>query len=651
MFFSFWMQWVRGVEMKLKFSGLALLALLVVAPLVHAQAWSGIIDPSRAIDWSNAGIPGGVPNRTAQCGNSIAAYSGPATAINNAIAACGSGQFVLLGAGTFNLSSGITFKGVSNVTLRGSGPTKTIVKFSADGACDGQGADVCFIPANFTYSGSASVMPGGSQSCSWTAGYAQRTTSITLNSCGGTPPVGQMLILDQANDTSDTGGIYVCDTIGVCRIETGNGNQDGRIINGLTHSSQQIVKITGVTGGGPYTVSISPGLYMSNWRASQAPGAWWPGQVTMDGIENLTLDHTVAAPKSGTNFYSCYECWMKNVRSIDPTRNHVWLTQSAKVVIRDSYFYITQNATEESYGIEPSVTADDLIENNIFDHITDPFMFGQGQGVVAAYNYSANNPYTPSELFMMPSETSHNAGSAMNLWEGNNLDAITCDSSWGTSPLSTYFRNQLSGFLTGKSLQTYPIDLDSYCRAYNIVGNVLGQPSFTSEYEAYPPSSGIGACNTSVYELGWAGVHCTSSSIPNDVLVRNTLLRWGNYDTVSAAVRWNSSEIPTTGVPFINGNAVPSTHALPTSFYLSSRPSFWGTPWGNPPWPPTGPDVSGGSGPGGLSYDIPAKLCHNNATIDEAYGSPVLAFDASVCYNSAKVQGPNPPTGLSATVQ
>src|SRR5438445_11175728 len=28
-----------------------------------AEPWSGILDPSRAVDWSQAVIPGGIPNR------------------------------------------------------------------------------------------------------------------------------------------------------------------------------------------------------------------------------------------------------------------------------------------------------------------------------------------------------------------------------------------------------------------------------------------------------------------------------------------------------------------------------------------------------------------------------------------------------------
>src|SRR5205809_2033485 len=100
----------------------SLLVLCLSTP-AHAQLWSGIIDPSRAVDWSQAGIPGGIPNRTTIC----ATLNPGATAaqINSALAACPSGQVVFLNAGTYNLSGALSFSGHSNVTLRGAGPDRT----------------------------------------------------------------------------------------------------------------------------------------------------------------------------------------------------------------------------------------------------------------------------------------------------------------------------------------------------------------------------------------------------------------------------------------------------------------------------------------------------------------------------------------------
>jgi parallel beta-helix repeat protein len=82
--------------------------------------------------------------------------------------------------------------------------------------------------------------------------------------------------------------------------EQGNVNHNGRTIGGIAYSQQQEVIITGVTGTGtgPYTVTISNGVFPNNIRASQTPGAWWflpTQQVSHDGTENLTVVHGVSA--------------------------------------------------------------------------------------------------------------------------------------------------------------------------------------------------------------------------------------------------------------------------------------------------------------------------------------------------------------------
>src|SRR5581483_6473395 len=80
-----------------------------------------------------------------------------------------------------------------------------------------------------------------------------------------------------------------------------------------------------------------------------------------------------------------------------------------------------------------------------------------------------------------------------------------------------------------------------------------------------------------------------TAGVKYDTRVGATVLRWGNYDVFSNAVRWNSSEVPSGISPY--ANAVPASTTLPASFYLPGRPSWWGTPWGTPAWPAIGPDV------------------------------------------------------------
>jgi len=54
-------------------------------------------------------------------------------------------------------------------------------------------------------------MPSPGTTTSWTGGYAKGTTTLTVGSTSGMSP-GNILILDQLDDATDTGNIYVCAT-------------------------------------------------------------------------------------------------------------------------------------------------------------------------------------------------------------------------------------------------------------------------------------------------------------------------------------------------------------------------------------------------------------------------------------------------------
>jgi len=62
--------------MKLKPVLVLPLLLLTLSACLYAQNWSGILGPTRAIDWSQAGVVGGVPYTTwTQSGSTIAAVA------------------------------------------------------------------------------------------------------------------------------------------------------------------------------------------------------------------------------------------------------------------------------------------------------------------------------------------------------------------------------------------------------------------------------------------------------------------------------------------------------------------------------------------------------------------------------------------------
>src|SRR2546430_580707 len=111
----------------------------------------------------------------------------------------------------------------------------------------------------------------------------------------------------------------------------------------------------------------------------------------------------------------------------------------------------------------------------------------------------------------------------------------------------------------------------SFSRYFNVIGNVLGTPGYHNPYESVAPT--LASKDTSIYRLGDGG----------DVLVKTTLMRWGNYDSVTGISRFVATEVPAS--LSLYANPVPVDQILPASLYRSSKPSWWGTM----PWPAIGP--------------------------------------------------------------
>ncbi len=445
---------------------LVMLLLVGIPSLAHAQRWAGIIDRSRAVDWSagNQGIAGGIPNRTTIC----ATLNPGATAaqINAAIAACPANQVVFLNAGTYNIT-GLNFGSKNNVTLRGAGPDRTFLKFNGADGCGGFAGDVCIKGEDVlaqTWPGHAPEEVGHFHV--WTGGYAQGSTQITVDSTASLS-VGMTIVLDQLDDATDTGGVLIshASTRVLENIST------GRVGRGQT----QWVRITAING---LTLTITPGVYMPNFRASQLPQIWWAQGPTLNGIEEMSLDHSgssaIDAGMSGVVFWNTTQCWVKNVRSIKSGRNHVWLVQASRSEIRDNYFTgADKPGASLNYGIDFYMGGDSLVINNVFQHVTSSLLPGTTSGDILAYNFSRDQPYSSPD-YMQIAVNTHDLGNLMLLVEGNQTNTFTMDLFHGAGHLNTVFRNHLSGQDVGQTTNTSVINLFAYNRFVNVVGNVLG---------------------------------------------------------------------------------------------------------------------------------------------------------------------------------
>jgi len=607
----------RAVRMERRPLTLIVCLLSLVTPVAaHAQAWSGIVSPSRATDWSNAGVSGGIPNRTTIC--AVLKPGVTAAQITGAIDACPNGQVVMLTAGTYNLSDAIQFSHPKQVTLRGAGADRTKLVWTPSTvvteSCQGPNALVCFrngAPFN------SADMPG--HVTAWTDGYAQGTTVITLASTSGLA-VGDKVFLDQLDDAFDTGDIYVCTTES-CTSQGGNNfGRPGR-------SQVQVVKVTAINGA---QVTISPPLHMPNWRGAQAPSAWWGSEtVTNSGLEDVTLDNS-ATTAAGVIvvFMNAMDSWVSGIRTVSTNtcstqscdRARVMLYYSGNITVRDSYFYGTKASALTSYGVEVAMSTNLLVENNIFQHVTAPVVMNSpNSGSVFGYNYAIDDNYGGD--WMQPMFVPHD-NDGMALVEGNQGLGFQSDNIHGPHHFYTLFRNHFFGDIFNdppKLGNTTVVHLWAKSRFFNVVGNVLGRPDYYNTYQNLLSSNA-----RDIYSLGEP-----DSGEVSDPLVEATLMRWGNYDTVTGTSRFLPTEVPFGLSSF--ANLVPLTQALPASFYLPAKPAFFGSL----PWPAIGPDVTGGDVDGfaGHAYRIPARLCYENTPIDSAYGSlNVRLFERMTCY-------------------
>lgn len=559
--------------------------------------------------WAAAGA-GTIPTRarcTTGTGASQLASSSTAAQINTALSGCDANHQVELGTGTFTLSTGLLMT-KDNVSLHGNGPTLTHLTFTGNNSCFGFNSLICI---SGTDHWDAPFTPN--HTATWTAtSYTRGQTVLTFSSTTGLS-VGEVVMLDQIQDGTDTGQIWTCSQTTTCADEGGGSFARGQG-TASARIQEQLVTVTNIAGS---VVTITPGLYMPNWRAAQSPGAMWgDDQVDGAGVDGFSMNATAGGGQYGIGFFLAVGGWVKNVESYNTARGHVMFYLSKNLTIRDSYFDEGQAHASQSYGIEAFISSDALVENNIFHHVTSPIMWnGTMSGNVAAYNYTFDNTYTASAGFMVAGMNLHEGGQDSGLFESNDTNSLQGDNIHGSHHFVTYFRNYSNGWETGKNDQTSPVQQAAFSRYLNFVGNVLGRTGYHDTYQF----AGEGA--TAIYSLGLG-----RGLPPDDPKVASTMLRWGNYDTVTATSRFQSSEVPSADPNY--PNAVPGSQTLPSSLYLSAKPAFYGAT----AWPSIGPDVSGGSvtGVGGHVNVIPARACYENGVKDG--NGKLTAFNAATCY-------------------
>ena len=647
------------------------LASVFFPTVAHAEPWSGVISPSRAIDWTKAGLPGGLPDAGwTQCGATIAPYDGASDTINKQIAGCGANQFVLLGPGTFHLTGTIDFAHKDHFALRGSGANATFLSFSnvAQGDCNlgtQTAIAICSTDKTDLWSNPPVFM--------WTDGLALGSTSITLSDTTGIAP-GSLLFLTQDDDgytgypatgsSVDNGNYFVCaDAYGNGPTGCAYNGPDGTYPSPFTHRWQYEIAVASSVNG--KTVSIETPVRHPNWRASQVPTAMLVQPIVSAGVEDVSID--LGGQKDigyAVDIGYCDGCWVSGVAVSHIYNWAIGSNWSTHVQLQSNYIY--DGVGPDPYGFRLTTTADNAVVNNIVQTMRAPLVFDEPDvGTVIAYNFSVNSMDGSDAMF--PTFIPHSAGDDFELYEGNVANTVQMDASHGTHLSETVFRNFFWGWescangncgsTTAKDWGVTPVFWPAYMRYGNVVANVLGTPGFHQSYED-TVYGGCGGGKCAIFSLG-GGDGAANPPIPDDPLVLSTMLRWANWDSVTNGTRFcgdamstgwattcgSKSEVPAgapvypSTVPTL-GDIAAGQGAMPASFAYASKPAWFGSV----PWPPIGPDVQNGDiGQCTGTEDTPgqfAGLPATNAlqckgtTMAAAWGGHVNANPAMVCYLS-----------------
>lgn len=580
---------------------LAFIGIVLIGPRLSAQAPydlpnvnTGCPANCRQIPWqagSDLWNGGSLPNYTSVSCNGLAGNGttddGPA--IQTCINKASANTAVLIPAGTYLVNS--TVRLVSNVVLRGAGTSSTFINEGSSGWLTTQ---------NFSFS---SLEPPTTYATK-SAGYALSGTptkgDTTLTVSTGTVNIGDWIAVFADDDPSLVNATGTDGTCNWCADNTGY------------HLMQQIVQVKNKVGS---VITISRPLYYTLYKNPAYRKYTFPTQKA--GFESFKVTATgdIGAGQIIT-LQGCLYCWVKGVETQNTGSSsgsaHIEIMESYGDEIRDSYVHDGRSsASGANYGVYLEfVNSDVKIENNIMRHNRHGIVFqGGGSGIAVLYNYM-DDMYTDDLSYLGSARTSHGAHPYMNLFEGNVISHISGDDFWGTSSHIVFFRNWLWGDETGTGVPSFPpaegfdaIDLYTMQTYYSFVGNVLGVTGKLTNWSAATLSGFNEYASASAPILYSRGGASGSISSPD-----TTSLNHGNYD------------YRTNGVAYWDGG---SNHTLKTSMYYSTQPSFLASC----SWPSFGPEGSA------TTNQIPA----------------VARYNGTAC-NGGGTQGPQAPTGLTATV-
>lgn len=515
----------------------------ITPPIGYAWLYGDYAD--RIIDWSNAGVwvagVKGIP--TYPVYSTLSASGGDDTsAINAALTACPQGQAVLLNAGTYNTSGAIHI------------PTKRVLR--------GAGANLTHI----LHTGTSEAIeitcnPSGPTHYSVTSGYTTGSTSLGFAD-GSAFAVGDSCALAEGKPSE---------------VEV----KSSSYLNNASYllTGQKFIVLSKPNAN---TIAIDRPLHYAYSDGTPIVGRLASAnRVTLAGVENLHVKELSTSTGSVDNAIVRLDmvdnCWVKGVWSENPVRYNIKLRGCLACEVRrclvdgeDS----PNHASGNSYGVTLyggyeglssrwDKCTDCLVEDNIAYKCRHSYVFEiAGTGNIFGYNHSrlAYESDGAGPTWLTGDMITHGPHPRLNLIEGNNVQHIDLDYIQGSSNRNALVRNYVRGIDTGVTQHHWGCD----CGMSNL-------------YETFIGNAVLNADAVSLGDVTWRFDEQGDGSSPgydSPPRALNSVLRHGNYQLKEGMVVWD-------------GNI--ASHAIPSSLYLSSKPSWFGSL----PWPTVGPDVSG----------------------------------------------------------
>jgi len=531
----------------------------------------------RWIDWSGAGVPGGIAQyrdggaNARPLGVSVLSYGADptgardsSTAFNNAQSACPAGSYIYIPNGTYLLSGTVSL--ASNRTWRGQSVTGTVIRFSGGG---GFASPAEWPPPSYSANGIAV-----------TAGATRGSKVLTVASTA-TFTVGGLVQLTQL-------------TPAYMHVNSSNGWTAQSWFGYDQTRLSSIMFTVAAVNSTARTVTLDHALPMDMTATPLlTPRATLTRGV---GFETLQFDCTSSTANQVIQIVNATSCWIYGCYFKRMYDRSAWFEEVTNCTFEHNHSDHGQGLGRNCEGLDFVGNACwCLVQDNTFHSAGYPMiMFGDWQGGCAgnviAYNFlnGFNQGYDLSTA-PLTGDDSHGPTCVFNLWEGNEGEIFGNDGYYGSAGYGTYFRNRIWGTTSEMDYADQCcLEFTHWSHMYTVVGNVLGTPAgsgwnTTGRTSQVFEASGSSFQSPQIYRLGYpdmgnrgytgTGANPTSSTY-FDTNVKATLIRHGNFDYVNNAVLWESSL---------------SSRTLPASLYLSTAPAWFGAR----AFPAIGPDVAG----------------------------------------------------------